>query len=106
MTDHAHIPSTHRCVSALVPARDEAACIVGVVRALFEQRRADGTPLIDEVVVRSRCSFFFNQSSGTSKASSEALATPLKYAPNAWSNLSKPVPTSPSAFAQPPNPER
>jgi Glycosyl transferase family 2 len=38
-------------VSALVPARNEAQCIGGVVRDLLAQRGAGGAPLLHEVVV-------------------------------------------------------
>jgi glycosyltransferase involved in cell wall biosynthesis len=44
------MPPVHK-VSAIVPARDEAACIGAVVRGLLALRDARGAALIDEVVV-------------------------------------------------------
>ncbi len=38
-------------VCAIVPARDEAPCIAGVVQGLLAQRNAQGQPLINEVIV-------------------------------------------------------
>ena len=40
-----------RGVSAIVPARNEAECIAGVVNRLLAQRDAEGRPLLREVVV-------------------------------------------------------
>ncbi len=50
---NADVPSAlpHGLVSAIVPARNEAACIGGVVHALRALRAPDGSPLITEVVV-------------------------------------------------------
>jgi glycosyltransferase involved in cell wall biosynthesis len=44
-------PSTPLTVSVIVPARDEAACIAGVVGDFLALRTADGQPRVQEVVV-------------------------------------------------------